>query len=179
MSVYVTVEVWEHSKAQDPLTLLVLLALADSADKESGETDLSVPQIAQMARAGTSTVRGRLRRLEEEKEIVKVSEGGGRGVIPRWRVNLGRYANPPDTRQKPASQSSGFGKRTSSYTTRPQGKRKAPGSGGYPNGPELTGARLDLVTPTPAAVLEAATSDAPTEVDPAFKRFVDKPTNRV
>lgn len=135
MSVYAYTAVWDHSEAKGNARL-VMLAIADSANKETGEAVIAVGFIARMTRLGESTVRAHVRDLEEAGELVLVDRGGGRGNHPQWRVNLGRYRqtnppesggfpnpqagdnpgdqehkpaeNPPETRRKAAGPSAGF-----------------------------------------------------------------------
>ncbi len=58
---------------------LVLIVLADSAKRYTGETHLTVAQIAKLANLGESTVRECLRRLEQSDEIATPKMALGRG----------------------------------------------------------------------------------------------------
>lgn len=90
MSVFAYAAVWAESRAEGNARL-VLLALADSASKDTGQTKIGVGTVAEMCRIAPSTVRAQIRKLEEMGELVVVEPGGGRGNWTTWRVNLGRY----------------------------------------------------------------------------------------
>ena len=98
MSIYVITEVFERSRSKGNARL-IMLAMADSAHKETGETTYGegVQSIADMANVSTSTVKRQIGCLIEMGELVVVEQGGGRGHVTRWRVNVGRYRMSPVT----------------------------------------------------------------------------------
>jgi DNA-binding transcriptional ArsR family regulator len=75
VSIRVTVDVWEHSRAAGN-ELLVLLRLADAANEESREAWPSVGNIAARTKLSERTVQRALRSLAEAGEIEVVEEGG-------------------------------------------------------------------------------------------------------
>lgn len=89
MSVYTSMYVWEVSN-QKSTALLALLALADFANQETGECFPGVPTLAKMLRMGERNVQTLLRRLEKEKVITIVENGGqatGTGKTNRYIIN--------------------------------------------------------------------------------------------
>jgi hypothetical protein len=78
MGVKATTAVWEHS-ATNGNALLVLLAIADCANNESGEGWASYEQLAAWARCSRATIHRSLRQLYDLGELELVERGGKRG----------------------------------------------------------------------------------------------------
>lgn len=79
MSVYVTAYIWENS-AQKGTPLLVLLALGDHADKDSGQCFPSINTIARMARTTPRTVQRILPQLVKAGEVRIMPNQGPHGT---------------------------------------------------------------------------------------------------
>lgn len=92
MSVKVMSWVWEHSKA-DGASLLVLLAIADMASDDGGNSWPSVATLATKARCSERTVQRCLRTLVEAGEMAVQWNAGRKGS------NLYRVLMEPDPRQ--------------------------------------------------------------------------------
>jgi hypothetical protein len=82
VSVHWTAKVWAESKASGS-TLLVLLALADYADKD-GVAWPSLPKLGQKARLSRNTVREAIRWAVTNRELRVQSRGFGRGRRTRY-----------------------------------------------------------------------------------------------
>ncbi len=80
--------IWEYAPYEGG-TLLVLLALADYCNDESGECWPNVASIAAKARLGVRQVNNILAQLKQEGVIIS-RRGGGRGVSSRYRVDVER-----------------------------------------------------------------------------------------
>ena len=78
--------VWDHSTFDDPLALLILLALADHADAE-GECWPSVESLAHKSRSSRRTVQRVVADAVERGELVRVL-GSGRGHTNLYRFTL-------------------------------------------------------------------------------------------
>lgn len=81
MSVQASAWVWEHAQA-DGSALLVLLAVADAANREGHQSCQSVGTIARMARVSERTAQRALRDLETAGVLVP------RGIDPRYRTTV-------------------------------------------------------------------------------------------
>lgn len=81
MSVQATSWVWENSKAEGT-HLLILLAVADAANKEGRRSCQSVSTIAAMARVSDRTVQRALKALQESGELVAT------GTDPTYRTTI-------------------------------------------------------------------------------------------
>ena len=68
MGYKVTTPVWDHSKAKGS-DLLVLLAIADSADNTTGDAYPSIQTLADLSRLSERGVRYSIRRLEAMGEL--------------------------------------------------------------------------------------------------------------
>lgn len=79
MSIQVSQYVWQRSK-QKQTALVVLLALADFADKVTGECFPGITTLAQMARTSIRNIQLTLKKLERDGEIV-ITERPGRSNL--------------------------------------------------------------------------------------------------
>jgi len=159
----------------DAIVIAVYAALYRSGDwnpDEDYQTGAFPSQklLAERARCGVTSVK-KAQNVLWELKILTIDRRSGQSSSYTLRTS-----DPSRQTANPQPPDVGLVSRQTATTKNPKPRtqtyaRKAQ--------PEVTGARLDLIGPTPADVLEAAASDAPTEVDPAFKRFVDKPINRV
>jgi len=111
VSVQATTWVWDHSKAQGA-GLLVLLAIADAANKEGAESMQSVPTIARMARTTERHVARCIVKLVEMGELERTGKSSRYGTtvyrLPKmgaepqyggeqWRSWLDPAGEPPLT----------------------------------------------------------------------------------
>jgi DNA-binding Lrp family transcriptional regulator len=82
MSVHATTWVWDHATTVTGSTLLVLLAIADAANREGEGSCQAVGTLARMARVSESTVHRAIRDLREGGLIEHT------GVSGRYRTNV-------------------------------------------------------------------------------------------
>jgi hypothetical protein len=78
-------EVWEHSRSEGG-DKLVLLALAEHADKDTREAWPSIDRLSSWTGLGRRSVQRSLRKLERLREVVPVALGGGRQQSARYRI---------------------------------------------------------------------------------------------
>lgn len=101
MAIHIVSEVWEHSESTGSARL-VLLALADNADRTTREAWPSVRDLARRTHASERSVQRALRELAVLGEIESVAAGGFPRRPTRYRVlkpRSGRQAvTPPDGR---------------------------------------------------------------------------------
>lgn len=98
MSVQATSWVWEHSQAEGT-TLLVLLAVADAANKQGRRSCQSVATVAAMTRVSERTVQRALKSLQESGELV------ASGTDPEYRTvvyDLPKMAAKGDAAMSPS-----------------------------------------------------------------------------
>lgn len=88
MSVYVSRDVWEYSKAKGS-ELLVLLAIADNANGETGIAWPSVGYIAKKTRLSERQVIRQIARLEEIGEL-SVKRNAGVNGVNHYRVTISK-----------------------------------------------------------------------------------------
>jgi hypothetical protein len=94
MSIHVSDAVWRHSRAKGS-NLLVLLAIADNADTETGEAFPSIKFLAQKTRLSERGVQYALARLIGSRELERVKRGA-RGRSSLYRINTQSLRERPD-----------------------------------------------------------------------------------
>jgi hypothetical protein len=90
MSIRIMQRVWDYSEAREG-ALLVLLAIADNADSETGEAWPSIKLLAQKTRLSPRAVSYATKKLVDLGEIEVLERGGRkgeRGRANRYRVTL-------------------------------------------------------------------------------------------
>lgn len=98
MSVQATTWVWEHSKASGT-DLLVLLAIADAANRDGRRSYQSAATVAAMTRLSKRTVQRSVARLVELGDIIQEAEKGIRGTSSYALPLHTRPTSPGDVRQ--------------------------------------------------------------------------------
>jgi predicted transcriptional regulator len=87
MSIKLMERVWAHSRAKGG-ELLVMLALADFANKETGESWPSIETLAEKARLTDRQTQRILNELEKAGEISRVRSNGGRNRRNRYVITV-------------------------------------------------------------------------------------------
>jgi hypothetical protein len=103
VSVQATTWVWDHSKAENA-GLLVMLAIADSANREGAAAMQSVPTIAKMARTSERHVARCIAKLLEMGELEKTGVSQRYGTIVYRLPGMGadpQYPATPDAEVTP------------------------------------------------------------------------------
>lgn len=91
LSIYVSSEVWAHSKATGA-QLLVLLALADRARSEDAVCWPGVESVAKMARISRRQAMRHIEYLIARGEVRRIEKGGhGLGDTNTYQIILGKY----------------------------------------------------------------------------------------
>lgn len=114
MSVQATTWVWEHSKSRGP-DRIVLLAIADAANREGGYSCQSIATLVKMSGVSESTVHRSIKALLESGELVH------EGASARYRTNV--YSLPMKGCQADTPPTSGVSSESSEGVTgdtRPQ-----------------------------------------------------------
>lgn len=85
MSVKVMAALWDCDKIKSPAELVLALALADSADRDTNEVVLSMATLSEMARSSERTTQGILKRLAQAG-VLEIAYNAGPNGVNKYRL---------------------------------------------------------------------------------------------